>query len=324
MGNITIVPTWLIQDVIVLVIAALMVFYIIDHEERPKVVLMQFISFVFFYAAIFENVAVQMGIWGKPGFYAYGHSLLMIFNIPITVPIIEFLIVYSTLRLLKTLNIPVWTKPFITGLSAMIFDFSLDPVAVKQIVHTAEGVIARWSYYPILGEPVIYGEPVMNFTGWIYIGGYWAVFILIGEWWHKKSGYNEKVGYAYPVIASLLSLICLVSPISNFFNYMGPFFDRTSNMQWVMLIALTLISVAVLVLALVKYWNGKVNYSWNAKKDFPIMFTFVGFPLVNTIFCIIGGYTEVLWLVVLAEILLFLAWFVVSKLGKKSNLAFVR
>ncbi len=317
MGNITLVPAWIIQDILVLIIATLMIFYIIDNEERPKIVLMQFISFVFFYAAAFENVAVFMGSIGKEGFYSYGRSILMIFNVPITVPIIEFLIVYSTLRVLKTINIPSWTKPFITGLTAMIFDFSLDPVAVKQIFQTSEGIIGRWSYYPIPGEPVIYGEPVMNFTGWIYIAGYWTTFILIGEWWHKKKGYSKLIGYLYPVLASILSLVCLVSPISNFFNYMGPFFTRTSNMQWVMLVSLSVISLGILVLAFVKFWDRRFVSSLNYRKDFPIMFTFLGFPLINTLFCVIGGYMEVLWLVVLAELLLLLGWYGIYILSKK-------
>ncbi len=317
MGNITIVPVWLIQDILVLVVATLMVFYIINYEERPKIVLMQFISFVFFYAAAFENVAVSMGLMGNEGFYAYGHSILMVFNTPLTVPIIEFLIVYSTLRVLKTVNIPAWTKPFITGLSAMVFDFSLDPVAVKQIFETSEGTIGRWSFYPIPGEPLIYGEPVMNFTGWIYIAGYWTAFILIGEWWHKKKGYSTLVGYLYPILASILSVICLVSPLSNFFNFMAPFFPRTSNMQWVMLIALSIITVGVLVLAFVKFWDRRFVSSLNYKKDFPVMFTFLGFPLANTIFCIIGGYTQILWLVVLAEVLLLLGWFGIYSLNIK-------
>ena len=317
MGNITLVPVWLIQDILVLIIATLMIFYIINNEERPKIVLMQFIGFVFFYAAAFENVAVSMGLMGNEGFYAYGRSILMIFNIPLTVPIIEFLIVYSTLRVLKTINIPSWTKPFITGLSAMIFDFSLDPVAVKQIFQTSEGIIGRWSYYPIPGEPVIYGEPVMNFTGWIYIAGYWTTFILIGEWWHKKKGYNNLIGYLYPILASILSLVCLVSPLSNFFNFMGPFFPRTSNMQWVMLIALSVITVGILVLAFVKFWDRRFVSSLNYRIDFPIMFTFLGFPLINTLFCVIGGYMEVLWLVVLAELLLLLGWCGIYILNKK-------
>lgn len=317
MGSITLVPVWMIQDILVLIIATLMVFYIINNEERPKVVLMQFICFVFFYAAAFENVAVFMGSIGKEGFYSYGRSILMIFNVPITVPIIEFLIIYSTLRVLKTINIPSWTKPFITGLTAMIFDFSLDPVAVKQIFQTSEGIIGRWSYYPISGEPVIYGEPVMNFTGWIYIAGYWTIFILIGEWWHKKKGYSNLIGYLYPFLASILSLICLVSPISNFFNYMGPFFNRTSNMQWVMLVFLSVISLGIFVLAFIKYWDRRFVSSLNFRKDFPIMFTFLGFPLINTLFCIFGGYMEVLWLVVLAELLLLIGWCGIYILNKK-------
>lgn len=49
------------------------------------------------------------------------------------------------------------------------------------------------------------------------------------------------------------------------------------------------------------------------------MFTFLGFPLVNTIFCLIGGFTEVLWLVVLAQIILMLAWIGIYKMGKKAS-----
>ncbi len=317
MGNITIVPVWIIQDILVLIVATLMVFYIIKNEERPKVVLMQFICFVFFYGSIFENVSASMGVAGTKGFYTYGHSILMIFYVPLTVPIIEFLIIYSTLRVLKMFNIPTWCKPFIVGLMAMLFDFSMDPVAIKQIFQTAEGIIGRWSFIPLPGEPQIYGEPVMNFTGWIYIGAYWTVFILIGEWWHKKKNYSNVIGYLYPFLAAILSLVCLVSPISNFFNYMAPFFPRASNMQWVMLISLIVISVGVLVLAFVKFWDRKVISSMNYKKDFPIMFTFLGFPLANTLFCIIGGYTQILWLVVLAQVLLLLGWFGIHTLSKK-------
>lgn len=48
MGDITVVPVWIIQDIMVLIAAVLMVFYILDKEEHPKTVLMQFIGFVFF------------------------------------------------------------------------------------------------------------------------------------------------------------------------------------------------------------------------------------------------------------------------------------
>lgn len=71
------------------------------------------------------------------------------------------------------------------------------------------------------------------------------------------------------------------------------------------------------VLAFVKFWDRKVVSSLNYRKDFPIMFTFLGFPLVNTLLCIIGGYKEVLWFVVLAEFLLLLAWSGIYTLSKK-------
>lgn len=170
---------------------------------------------------------------------------------------------------------------------------------------------------PAPWRTVIYGEPVMNFTGWIYIAGYWTAFIIIGEWWHKKSGYSNLIGYIYPFLAAILSLACLLSPISNFFNYMGPFFNRTSDMQWVMLVSLSVISVGILALAFVKFWDRRVVSSLNYKKDFPIMFTFLGFPLANTLFCVIGGYMEILWLVVLAQVLLLLGWSGIYILSKK-------
>lgn len=61
MGDITVVPVWIIQDLIVLIAAVLMVFYILDKETHPKTVLLQFIGFVFFYAAVFEITASSLG-----------------------------------------------------------------------------------------------------------------------------------------------------------------------------------------------------------------------------------------------------------------------
>jgi hypothetical protein len=98
---------------------------------------------------------------------------------------------------------------------------------------------------------------------------------------------------------------------------MGPFFNRTTDMQWVMLVSLSVVSVGILALAFVKFWDRRVVNSLNYKKDFPIMFTFLGFPLANTLFCVIGGYMEILWLVVLAQVLLLLGWSGIYILSKK-------
>lgn len=84
-----------------------------------------------------------------------------------------------------------------------------------------------------------------------------------------------------------------------------------------MLVSLSDISLGILVLAFVKFWGRRFVSSLNYKKDFPIMFTFLGFHLTNTLFCVIGGYMEVLWLVVLAELLLLLGWCGIYMLNKK-------
>ncbi len=48
---------------------------------------------------MYENFATLMK-W-----YGYGRSLIMIFNVPITVPIVEYLVVYSTLRILQITDV---------------------------------------------------------------------------------------------------------------------------------------------------------------------------------------------------------------------------
>ena len=70
MGNITLVPVWIIQDVLVLIIATLMIFYIIDNEKRPKIVLMQFVCFVM--PRSLKTLLYLWDLWGKKVFTHMG------------------------------------------------------------------------------------------------------------------------------------------------------------------------------------------------------------------------------------------------------------
>jgi hypothetical protein len=130
MGPFTVVPVWVIQDVIVLILGVLTTLFIVRHEERPAPILLEFVCFVFLNAAVYENFATLMG-W-----YGYGRSILMIFNVPLTIPILEYLVVYAALRLLGTMDIRTWCKPFIAGTLGMLADLSLDPLAVRQVFQT--------------------------------------------------------------------------------------------------------------------------------------------------------------------------------------------
>lgn len=66
MGSITVVPVWVIQDILVLIAAVLMVFYILDKETHPKTVLLQFIGFVFFTPPFLKLLLHRLGKVSTP------------------------------------------------------------------------------------------------------------------------------------------------------------------------------------------------------------------------------------------------------------------
>jgi hypothetical protein len=198
MGPFTFVPVWAIQDVIILVLAVVTTVFILRKEEHPVPVILEFVCFVLLNAAVYENFATLMG-W-----YGYGRSLLMIFNVPLSVPILEYLVVYSSLHLLGAMNVKTWCKPFIVGAMGMLADLSLDPLAVRQVFQTQEGTIGRWTWHSAAGAVNIYNIPVYNFSGWVLLCGYAAAFLLLGRWWYQKSGWKSAVGYVYPVLSMLL------------------------------------------------------------------------------------------------------------------------
>lgn len=261
--------------------------YIVKREEHPASVLLEMVCFVFLYAAVYENFATLVG-W-----YGYGRSLVMVFNVPLSVPVVEYLVVWATLRLASRMEMPDWSKPFVAGLSGMLFDFTLDPLAIRQVFSTAEGTIGRWSWFPGPGDVTLYAEPVYNFSGWVLLCGYAAAYLLLGRWWHRRSGYRPLVGYLYPVLAMLLALGTMVSPLSRFLLWLEPLLGRGSVGEWIMLA----IHVAVPALLLALVWRGRMKDRLSWRDDWPLLVILVGAPLVHLAFTLAGGYWDVLWLV---------------------------
>ena len=284
------VPAWVIQDLIVFVLAVYAIAFILKREPHPQSVLMEFLCFTILYAAVYENFAVMMG-W-----YGYGKSLIMIGNVPLSVPIVEYLVVYSALRMLEGAHMPTWCKPIVVGFMAMMFDFSLDPIAVK-LLHTANGVtIGRWSWYPAATDVQIYGEPVYNFTGWVLICGYAACLLLLGRWWFKKSKYNPVVGTVYPIVMMVAALAVLVGPESQLLLWLGPFYSKGSNAEWIMLgfwVALPAMLIAV-------FWRGRMRARLAAGENVIVPLVLAGLPVVNIVTTLVTGMFAILWLVVLS------------------------
>jgi hypothetical protein len=292
---------WLLADLFTLLVTLLVVVFIVQKSKHPVTILLESFAFVFLYASIYENFAVVQG-W-----YVYGHSLLMVGDVPLSVPLLEVDVLVTVLRLLEKMEIPVWCKPFIAGLFGMLQDFSLDPYTVRQ-VFTVNGLTSgRWTWLLPRGAVNIYSVPVYNFPGWMLIMFYATVFILLGRWWYSRSGYKPVVGYVYPFLMIFLALLTMVSPLSQFLLWLAPFFTKGSNGEWIMLGFHLLFPTILLVV----FWRGRMKYPLTLKEDLPVFAVIVLFHLSDILFTVAGGYNEILWLILLGSAVhwMLLGWF---------------
>ena len=291
----TFVSSWIIQDLIILILGIITVIFILKKEERPIPILLEFVCFIFLYAAVYENLATFAG-W-----YGFGRSIVMVFNVPITIPLIEILFVYAGIRFCQALKIPVWTIPIFVGMFGVIADLTLDPLALSQVAVTQEGTIGRWTWFIGTNDVNWFGVPIYNFTGWLLLCGYATAFILLGRHWYKKSGYKTIIGYIYPPLALLAGLIVMVSPLSAFILWLGPFITKGGWTEYLML-ALGFLSLIIVTII----WRGKMRRLLTIENDYIILVIFGIFYISNIFFTIIGKQ----W-----TILLFSLPFVIIHLG---------
>ena len=295
---------WLLADILTILITLLVGIFIVRKSRHPVAAMLECFGFVFLYASIYENFAVVQG-W-----YVYGRSLLMVGDVPLTVPLLEMDVLVTGLWLLEKMEIPTWCKPFIVGLFGMLQDFSLDPLTGRQ-VYTVNGLTSgRWTWLLPSGAVNIFHVPVYNFPGWMLIMLYASAYYLLGRWWFKRSGYKSLVGIIYPLLATLLALLTMISPLSQFLLWLAPFFAKGSNAEWAML-AFHLVFPLIL---LAVFWRGRLKAPITWQSDLPIFAVVVLFHLSDLCFTIAGGFTSILWLVVLVSLVHFalLGWICLS------------
>ncbi len=281
---------WLVQDMIVILLSLFVLAYIIRRNKHPTVLILEAFAFVFLYAAIYENAATVIGL------YSFGRSLVMIGFVPASVPLIEVCVLITSFWLLEKTSLPDWAKPFIIGLFGMLQDFSLDPLAIRQVYTTAEGLSGRWNWLIHPTDVNILQVPVYNFPGWMLIMLYGSACLLIGRWWYQKSGYRPVIGYVYPFIATFVALLLMISPLSRLLLWLAPVFQKGDFGEWIML-AFHLLVPTALVLFM---WRGRMTARFTAD-DLPIFVVPTVLHLSDILFSVIGGYTEILWLVLLAS-----------------------
>ncbi|GHV48525.1 hypothetical protein FACS189499_08110 [Clostridia bacterium] len=272
-------PTWVAMDIIVLLLGVYTIGFILKHEEHPKQVLLEILCFIFLFAGVYENMASVMG-W-----YGFGKSIVMIFNVPITVPLIEALFTYAGIRFAKQMKIPNWAVVALCGIFGVFADLTLDPLALAQ----ERGSIGRWSWFIEQGDVNFFGAPVYNYCGWFLICGIGSMFILFGRHWHRKSGYNKIVGLVYPPLCFLGALTVMVSPISSFLLWLAPWGKRGSTAEYPMFIAMFILFALIMVI-----WRGKMRDTWNRRENiiFPIVFGVFYFS--NLLFDCLEGRFDIL------------------------------
>ena len=298
---------WLLSDILTILVTLLVGIFIIRKSQHPVVAMLECFGFVFLYASIYENFAVVQG-W-----YVYGRSLLMVGDVPLSVPLLEMDVLVAGLWLLEKMQIPVWCKPFIVGLFGMLQDFSLDPLTVRQVFNVNGVTSGRWTWLLPEGVANIYRVPVYNFSGWMLIMLYASAYYLVGRWWFKRCGYKPVVGYVYPLLATLMALLTMISPLSQFLLWLAPFFTKGSSAEWAML-AFHLIFPVVL---LAVFWRGVLKSPITLKGDLPIFAVVIIFHVTDILFTITGGFYAILWLVVLVSLVHFalLGWICLSGKG---------
>ena len=283
---------WLIEDIVALLLGAYFLSVMIRRDKEKSVfTLLEFFSFIFLYASIYENAACVMGL------YSYGRSLLMIGYVPFSVPLIEALVLFAGLWLLEKTTLPKWLWPPILGLFGMAQDFSLDPVAIRQVFPMSGVTSGRWNW---LIDPATYPNilhiPVFNFPGWMLIMLYGSTCILLGRWWYQRSGHNKGVGILYPFLSMIVALLLMISPLSNFLLWLQPFMQKGSIAEWIMLG----IHLLIPVLLLLFLWRGRMTARFT-REDWPIFVIPTVLHLTDIVFALIGGFTEIYWLVFLTS-----------------------
>jgi len=281
---------WLVQDLIALILSLVLLVYIIKRNRHPVTTVLEVFAFVFFYASVYENAACVMGL------YSYGRSFSMIGYVPAAAPLIEVCVLICGFWLLEKTAVPDWAKPPIIGLFGMLQDFSLDPLAIRQVFTSGGVTSARWNWLISATDVNILNVPVFNFPGWMLIMLYASSCLLVGRWWYRKSGYKPLVGAVYPFLTIFAALLLMISPISNLLLWFGPFFTKGSSIEWFMLAFHFIVPITLLAV----FWRGRMTARITAD-DLPIFLIPTALHLSDIVFTLIGGYSEILWIVLLAS-----------------------
>ncbi len=111
--------------------------------------------------------ALDMRIFGS---YRYtGATWLWMGAVPLYIPLLWSLVLHSSIALSDRSGLPVWARPFLDGLLAVLIDLSVDAVAIRA---------GLWSW----GLPLNagwFGVPAGNLCAWMWVAAWYGGILRI-------------------------------------------------------------------------------------------------------------------------------------------------
>lgn len=235
--------TWLITEALSIVLFVVCMNHAL-HSDHPRQRLFELCCFILA-AAIFEHVGVLTGN------YSYDQHRLMMFGlIPLSILLIEAVIMYSAMVLFESMNMPQWSIIWFVGFLSTLQDMTIDPVYIND-TYIYNGIASGQWNWKIYYDPTFWGIPFFNFSSWFFMTGLYAGLLLLGRHIYEQKK-NEALGTLYPFVAAILLIVplalvalLLVKPVYS---------NNTTFLFWYELIALifNMICGAVLI---ARYWK---------------------------------------------------------------------
>ncbi|MBQ7922189.1 MAG: carotenoid biosynthesis protein, partial [Clostridia bacterium] len=225
--------------------------------------------------AIFEHVGVLMGN------YWYSQERFMMFGLlPLSILLIESVIMYSAMTLFEYTNMPKWSNIWFVVILSTIQDMTIDPVYVNDM-YVFDGVTQGHWNWKIYYDTTFFGIPFFNFSSWFFMTGIYAGMLMLGRHLYEKKK-KEWIGISYPFVSAVLLIAALVPTALLLIKPV--YSDNTTFKFWYELIALIFHFTCATVM-IAKFW--KKMSPVNLQKDGIVIFAI---PALLHLYDIIVGF----------------------------------
>lgn len=262
--------SWIFLDIITIISFILMILFVIKKEERPIPVVFAMFAFLL-YSGIFENLG-----HGLTRMHPYSpYRLLRIGNIALTVSMLESTLFFGAYYLVNELKIHKklsWMKPFMVAVLASLPDYVIDPVMAAD-TYVFDGLAhAQWNWHwpgnlTQVYDGSFFTVPFYNFTGWYFLMLWFGISLALGKWIYKKSNYSKAIGYIFPWLLPVASMIMMVMPTSAFILFGNRAGKSIREPELVMLLIWSLIGIVMFII------NRRTKNSFKAKENWPLLAT---------------------------------------------------